>query len=504
MRTAVPARAARPVPVAPGHVRQLAQHFEPPNASSSTIFVPMPAPAPYLLASPTRRATLAGPSPHARPASETRIRRASLAGPVTLATPVAAAGTDSVDDARLARLLRATATSPFVAVHHPAPAAVLDPRFAYALRRDDRHVAPEKRMAKPRAWVVLAGSGAMSPAASSGVRECLDAVEDLVKSLERKSAEENGGVVEEEEIQGVRDPAPTGGEKEGDGADEAGAVVSGSPSSIKVDSEETVVVPAPGAQKSGGKEVVVKGETVERAVSFEGLPALTLARRVRRTLANIVLGARKDTHVPWFQASSRHIATVMTELDGTAWHGVRARLASAIAKGENVDHDVFSAMATRFNKTTKAVTDACTAAGITEGTRSALVQKFVRVCEHLLAMHNLAAVQAIATALATLPGSARYELPATEAAVLAHIVHLTSPVGNFARMRHLAAHWARHGDACVPLVVPYLRDMAVAHEIGPDGAKRMPLLDWRELATARPPKVEGYEGPNAVVAGLIV
>ncbi|KAJ3370203.1 hypothetical protein GGF31_004260 [Allomyces arbusculus] len=488
---------ARPVPVAPGHVHRLAQHFEPPDASSSTMYIPMPAPAPYLLTSPTRRASLAVPSsPHAPAASAARTRRASLAT-ATLAPPAAAA--DDVDDARLAQLLRAMATSPFVAVHDAPDPAVLDRRFAYALRRDDRHVAPDQRMAKPRAWVVLAGGGS-SLTGSSGVRECLDAVEDLVESLELKSAEEN-------EIQGVRDPAPTGGENEG--ADEAvggPVVVSGSPSSIKADSEETVVVPAAGGETGGekiNKEVVDKGEVVERAVSFEGLPALTLARRVRRTLANIVLGARKDTHVPWFQVSSRHIATVMTELDGAAWHGVRVRLTSAIAKGENVDHDVFTTMATRFNKTTKAVTDACTTAGITEGTRSALVQKFVRVCEHLLAMHNLAAVQAIATALATLPRSARYVLPATEAAVLAHIMHLTSPVGNFARMRHLAAHWARHGDTCVPLVVPYLRDMAVAHEIGPDGAKRMPLLDWRELATARPPEVEGHEGANEVVAGLI-
>ncbi|KNE63279.1 hypothetical protein AMAG_18983 [Allomyces macrogynus ATCC 38327] len=416
MRAADPAAAdaGRPVPVAPGHVHRLAQHFEPRDASSSTIYIPMPAPAPYLLGS----------------------RRASLA---------------------------------------PAPA-------------------PSKNGETARAGRAGRWDGKFYGVV--GVRECLDAVEDLVESLERNNAEEN-------EIQGVRDPAPAG---DGDGGEAVGEgnapVVSGSPSSIKADSEETVVVPAPGPEKSN-KEVD-KGEAAERAVSFEGLPALTLARRVRRTLANIVLGARKDTHVPWFQASSRHVATVMTELDGTAWHGVRARLASAIAKGENVNHDVFAAMATRFNKTSKAVTDACTTPGITEGTRSALVQKFVRVCEHLLAMHNLAAVQAIATALATLPRSARYILPATEAAVLAHIMHLTSPVGNFARMRHLAAHWARHGDACVPLVVPYLRDMAVAHEIGPDGAKRMPLLDWRELATARPPEVAGYEGPNAVVAGLIV
>ncbi|KAJ3361860.1 hypothetical protein GGF32_006888 [Allomyces javanicus] len=492
MRAADPAASATaagtalPVPVAPGHVHRLAQHFEPRDASSSTIYIPMPAPAPYLLASPTRRASVGTGS---------ATRRASLAGPTTLAPPAPGPAADSVDDARLAHLLRATATSPFVAVHAPEP--VLGPRFAYALRRDDRHVAPDKRMAKPRAWVVLAG-GAASPAASSGVRECLDAVEDLVESLERKSAEED-------EIQGVRDPAPPESGGDGGGADEGnGPVVSGSPSSIQADSEETVVVPAPGAEKIGNKKEVDKGEAAERAVSFEGLPALTLARRVRRTLANIVLGARKDAHVPWFQASSRHIATVMTELDATAWHGVRARLASAIAKGENVDHNMFAVMATRFNKTTKAVTDACMTAGITEGTRSALVQKFVRVCEHLLTMHNLAAVQAIATALATLPRSARYVLPATEAAVLAHIMHLTSPVGNFARIRHLAAHWARHGDACVPLVVPYLRDMAVAHEIGPDGAKRMPLLDWRELATARPPEVEGYEGPNAAVVGLIV
>ncbi|KAL7750788.1 DELLA protein rgl3 [Sorochytrium milnesiophthora] len=162
----------------------------------------------------------------------------------------------------------------------------------------------------------------------------------------------------------------------------------------------------------------------------------------------------------WLKLSVTQIAEYITMLDAKVW----VRITDQIRSGDNLTASL-EMMSDRFNCVTQAIASLFSpAAGSDARTRTLLFEKFVRIAEKALEIHNYALLVAVVAALSHV-SQKELHVCRSELRTFDKLVQLTTPCKNYSLLRQHTLEAVQCDLPVVPFAVPYIRDLIHLQEV---------------------------------------